>query len=68
MKALSIAETAANAGVTTQAVSIALTKKRLTVVEVIGRRAVKADRKYEQFLKSTRNRQPLPKVTVDNSL
>lgn len=56
MKALSVTEVATNAGVTTQAVSIALRDKRLTAVEVIGRRAVKADRKYEQFLKSRRNR------------
>lgn len=56
MNALSVSEVAANAGVTSQAVSIALTAKRLTAVEVIGRRAVKRDAKYDKFLKSTRNR------------
>jgi hypothetical protein len=57
MKPLSVSEAAAIAGVTTQAVSIALNAKRLTVVEVIGRRAVKQDKKFGAFVKSTRNRE-----------
>lgn len=58
MNPLSISEVARNAGVTIQAVSIALDDERLTLVEIIGRRAVKPDRKYDTFLTSTRNRGP----------
>jgi len=51
-----MSEVAKNAGVTVQAVSIALDAGRLTPTEVIGRRAVKPDAKYTEFLKATRNR------------
>jgi hypothetical protein len=59
MKPLSVTEAAKLAGVTSQAVSIALTDKRLTETEVIGRRAVKQDDKLQAFIDSTRNRPKL---------